>query len=580
MGPRSPLQTFLPPHLQPSHRPSVKRLLGRLSQPYPVIVTVSAYIDEWTFPIVLLLASLLAVPPAHATHTAADTTHAPEKYWILLNNRPTVDATGPKAWTQPVAPSFLSSLCNNGINPVVKSRWLHAVSARLTQAQRQWVQARSFVRGVRPVAIGHVTSPPTSPKPIWNSLSTTPPSPDSLSFGPSRGPLARINAVTPMKRGLDGRGVQIGFLDAHYQGLRHPAFAPLRRDNRIIALRNFAEGRQSGNHGMGVASVTVGNAPGTLLGPAHGAEVLAASTEYTPFERNVEEDYFVAGLEWLHRRGADVVNVSIGYNTFDEGQDDYTTEDLDGDTGLTTKAVDRAAQLGVTVVVSAGNSGCASPDSCWYYVNTPADADSAITVGGVNPDSTLASFSSRGPTADGRYKPDVVVQGNNVLAAWKNDKYARLGGTSFASPQVTGVVAQMLQVNPDLSPIQIRTLLRQTASQAENPDNRMGWGVVDADAAIRAAERKARANPPATLLVESPYLNASSTRLTIPVRVPSTSPLHISLYTPLGRTVFSKTIPVRPGPNWLTIPTEALPSGLYGYRLQTAQQIATGTVSW
>lgn len=508
-----------------------------------------------------------------------DTTET-DKYWLLLADRPGTDAPGPGTWTKPVAPTYLNRLREHGISPVVRSRWLHAVSARLTPAQQRWAEKRSFVRTLRPVASGHVPARARSPQPVWTGLHAPSPSSDDLRLGESRGPLARINAVAPMERGLDGRGVRIGFLDAHYRGLRHEAFGSLRRDNRMIALRSFTEGRQSGNHGAGVASVTVGHSPGTLVGPAHGAEVLGASTEYTPFERNVEEDYFVAGLEWLLRRGADVVNVSIGYTTFDEGQDDYTTDDLDGDTGITTRAVDRAARLGLTVVVSAGNSGCADPDSCWYSVNTPADADSAITVGAVGPDSTLTDFSSRGSTADGRTKPDVVVQGQNVLAAWKNDGYAQVGGTSFASPQVTAVVAQMLQVNPDLSPIEVRTLLRQTASQADDPDNRKGWGMVDADAAIRAAERRARATPPATLQVEDLYPNPASTRITVPIRTPdNTRQVRLTLQSPMGQTVAAEAYAVRPGPNWLTMDVTTLPPGLYWYRLESPHGTDTGSLS-
>ena len=546
----------------------------------PAAVSHCARPDESGLPLVaVLLAVLLALPGRMAAAGPAPDTTETDKYWLLLADRPNTDAMGKATWTEPVAPTYLARLRQHGVDPVVKSRWLHAVSARLTPAQRRWARSRPFVRSVRPVAVGRTTAPAEPPHPLQQSLDATHPPPDSLQFGPSRGRLARINAVAAMERGLDGHGVRIGFLDAHYGGFRHETFAPLRRDDRLIALRNFAADRQSGNHGFGVASLTVGHTPGTLVGPAHGAEVLGASTEYVPFERNVEEDYFVAGLEWLQRRGADVVNVSIGYTTFDEGQDDYTTDDLDGDTGLTTRAVDRAAQLGLTVVVSAGNSGCADPDSCWYYVNTPADADSVITVGAVGPDSTLANFSSRGPTADGRIKPDVVVQGKNVVAAWKNS-YARVGGTSFASPQVTAVVAQMLQVNPDLSPIEVRTLLRQTASQSENPDNRMGWGIVDADAAIRAAERRARANPPDTLQMDAPYLSPAATRLTVPVRAPDgTRRLTLTLRTPIGRTVAEKTYSVRPGPNWLTMDVNALPPGLYWYRLDSPQRTHTGTLS-
>ena len=516
--------------------------------------------------------------PALGVIEPPDSTQAPPRYWILLADRPG-EQHGPDAWTAPIAPRYLSQLRTRNIQPVVRSRWLHAVSAHLSPAQRHWLRTQPFVRALRPVATGRSASV-TAARPVWSGMSDAPSPPDSLRFGPSRGPLARINAVGPMERGLDGRGVRVGFLDAHFRGLRHTAFDLLRKDGRMVGLRNFTEGRQNGNHGMGVASVSVGHAPGTLVGPAHGAEVLGATTEYTPFERNVEEDYFVAGLEWLHRRGADVVNVSIGYNTFDEEQDDYTPEDLDGDTALTTRAVDRAAQLGITVVVSAGNSGCASPDSCWYYVNTPADADSAITVGAMGPDSTLASFSSRGPTADGRTKPDVVVQGKSVLSAWNDDGFARVGGTSFASPQVTAIVAQMLQVNPALSPIEVRRLLRQTASQADAPDNKMGWGIVNADAAIRAAERRARANPPEALRAGPIFPNPAVSQLTLPVKAPaSTDRVTLSLQTPLGRTVASQSFSVHPGPNWLTMDVRSLPAGLYWYRLQDNHTSHTGTLS-
>ncbi|MFB6249471.1 MAG: S8 family serine peptidase [Salinibacter sp.] len=522
----------------------------------------------------LLLAGLLG--PDEAFAAPPDSSRdAPDRYWIMLAERPG-PLTGPARWTAPVSSAYLARLTALGIEPVVRSRWFHAVSAPLSAAQRARVRALPIVRRVAPVASGRpLAADSVKPRPQVSS-----PPPAALRLGASRSHLARMNAVAPMTQGLDGRGVRVGFLDASFRGLRHPAFAALRREGRLIALRDFTDGTQRGNHGMGVASVAVGRAPGSLVGPAHGAEVLGATTEYTPSERNVEEDYFVAGLEWLHRRGADVVNVSIGYNTFDQGQDSYTVEDLDGDTGLTTRAVDRAARLGVTVVVSAGNSGCASPDSCWYYVNTPADADSAIAVGAIRPDSSLAPFSSRGPTADGRHKPDVVVQGTGVTAAWTDGRYARVGGTSFASPQVTGVVAQMLQMNPDLSPTEVRTLLRRTASRAGRPNNRMGWGIVNATAALQAAERRARATPPATLRTKAPTPNPAADQVTVPVRVPhSTTSVRLALTSPLGRTAAADTFAVRPGPNWLTLDVSSVPPGLYRYRVQGRRHLRGGSLS-
>jgi len=525
----------------------------------------------------LILALLCLRPAAGHASPRPDTVQSPDRHWILLAERPD-GPSGPERWTAPVSPEYRARLRTLGVRPATRSRWFHAVSAPLPPDLRARVKALPFVQDIRPVA-GSTAPATTEARPGSPPVAAPSPPSSDLRLGQSRAPLARINAVEPMERGFNGRGVRVGFLDAHYRGLRHPAFAALRREGRMIALRDFTEGTQRGNHGMGVASVAMGRAPGTLAGPAHGAKFLGATTEYTPSERNVEEDYFVAGLEWLHRRGADVVNVSIGYTTFDEGQDDYTVKDLDGDTGLTTRAVDRAAQLGVTVVVSAGNSGCERPDSCWYRVNTPADADSAITVGAVEADSSLASFSSRGPTADGRHKPDVVVQGADVPAAWNDGQYAQVGGTSFASPQVTGVVAQMLQVNPALSPIVVRTLLRRTASQADGPDNRVGWGIVDAAAAVDAAERRARQSPVSALSVAPPYPNPASDQVTVPVRVPSsTTTIDLVMRRPGGGVVARRTYAVRPGPNWLTVDVSDVPPGLYHYRVRGEGSLHSGTL--
>ena len=530
--------------------------------------------------VLLLVGGLANRGFARGATSTGDSTAAEEKYWIFFESSADSSPTARPADRSGV-PDVLQPLREHGIRPIVQSRWFDAVSAHLAPSQRAWVRSRPFVRSVRPVRVLRPAAGETDANRPERVRPHPPTSPtDTLAMGPSRGPLSRINAVAPLKRGLNGRGVRIGFLDAHFRGLRHPALAHLRADGRMIALRNFTDGLQSGNHGSAVASVAMGRDPGSILGPAWGAQMLGATTEYTPSERNVEEDYFVAGLEWLAQRGADVVNVSVGYNTFDEGQDSYTTDDLDGDTGITTRAVDRAAQRGMVVVVSAGNSGCASPDSCWYYVNTPADADSAIAVGAIQPDSTIASFSSRGPTADGRRKPDVVVQGARIVAAWTDGGYARVGGTSFAAPQVAGIVAQMLQVHPDLTPIEVRRLLRQTASQSDAPDDQMGWGIVNAERAVRAAERRARANPPSALQVESPVLESDGSSLTVPVRVPAgVDRLDLTLTSPLGQTEARIRAPVRPGPNWLSLSLPPTAAGLYFYRVRGARTVETGTVS-
>lgn len=526
----------------------------------------------WSSLVVLFLGAGCAwgMPRAHAAVPPSDSSATVQKYWIFLDDRPgSVPASVEERWTRPVAPSYVHRLQNAGAHPLVRSRWFHAVSALLSDTERAVVADLPFVRKTRPVA--SLTPAASSAEAKTQPTSATQQrDAASPALGASEGPLSRIHALPPLARGLSGHGVRVGFLDANFAGLRHPAFSTLRTDDRLAGLRNFTDGRQGGNHGSGVVSVAAGYDPQALLGPAYGATVLGATTEYTQFERNVEEDNFVAGLEWLYRRGADVVNVSIGYTTFDEGQHSYSPADLDGDTALTTRAVDRAAQLGVTVVVSAGNSGCADPDSCWFYVNTPADADSAIAVGAVAPDSSLASFSARGPTADGRRKPDVLVQGKRVPAAWEDGGYARVGGTSFASPQVTGIVAQMLQVNPSLGPIEVRRLLRQTAGQAHAPDTTRGWGIVNAEAAVRGAEWQARQTPPSALQVSAPYRAVADSSLVVPVSAPAhTSTLRVFLVTPLGRRVRYVERVGHPGPNRIALDVSSLPPGRYRYVVET-----------
>ena len=530
-----------------------------------------------------------------------ESTAAAPRAWIFLAERPpavspseeaTAEArrrrqrrgtVSAAALTRPVAPSYLRMLRAHGVQPVVRSRWLHAISATLTSQQRTRIATLPFVTEIRPVARGTAvhyirrteTAPASSLRP-WAPPSR-PPAVDSSHYGPSYAQLAVMNALRPLERGLTGRGVRIGFMDTGFRNLQHPAFLPLRQDQRLLGLRDFTVGTQTNNHGAGVASAAVGYAPGSLVGPAHGAEVLGASTEFTRFERNVEEDYFVAGLEWLERQGVDLVNVSLGYTTFDEGERSYTTADLDGDTGVTTRAVDAAAQLGVTVVVSAGNSGCGDPANCWFRVSTPADADSVITVGAVGPDSTVLPFSSRGPTADGRVKPDVAALGRGVTAAWESDQYAQVSGTSFAAPLVTGVVAQMLEVNPSLTPMDVRSLLRRTASQAHAPDTTLGWGIVNADAAVRAAERRARQAPPTTTLLQPPSPNPARTRTTFVLRAPSDAEqATITVYDVLGRRALKRRFPLQPGPNRLTLPLDVLSAGLYVYRIRTADHLSTG----
>lgn len=552
---------------------------------------------------------------------------APSRFWIFLEDKSALQldtagaqdesriaarahlrrarrGTGDEAWLdRPVSAENLDTLRGLGIEPVVVSRWLNAVSAVLSDAQLDRVERLPFVKEVREVArlnssrashpIQESSAALQSDLPVGfldpSVFRTAQPYLDvlrggsnqsrpTLDYGNSYQQLALINAIEPLENGINGSGVTLGFLDAPFADFAHPALTHLTASGRLLEVRDFVE-RPQGNqsHGLSVVSVAAGFALGQLIGPAFGAEILAAVTEYAPTETNLEEDYFVAGLEWLESRGVDVVNVSLGYTRFDPGQRSYTPDDLDGDTGVTTRAADLAASLGVVMVVSAGNEGCSSPDICWYYISTPADGDSVIAVGAVRSDSTRASFSSFGPTADGRIKPDVSAPGVGVFAAVPGT-YTYVAGTSFASPLVAGVVAQMLQANPDLRPADVLQILRDTAGRSDDPDNSVGWGVINAAAAVREAMHMGtdpgQPAPPVEIVA---YPNPATDHVVINISARGRSFAQIEVFDLLGRRVLPVTTHVLQATGGtVRLPTTDFPSGLYVYRVQLGDESKMG----
>lgn len=455
----------------------------------------------------IVLAAFIFCMPA-----SAQGQDAAVKYWVFLTDK--VESAGKTASVEdgyiseearsrrllkatkidkmldvPVSKVYVSSLKALGLEPIVQSRWLNAVSVYLDASQVSQVGGLPFVKRIHPVGKLLPLAESGSLPLVMASPVQDLRQPLRLDYGPSLGQLQRVNAVNLLEDGLNGAGVKLGIIDTGTGGLEmtHPAMATMVAESRFVASQDFTnQPEDNSRHGFSVMSVAAGFDQGQLIGPAYGAQVYHARSEYAPTETNQEEDNFVAAIEWMEAQGVDVVNISLGYSEFDAGQQQYGIGDLDGDTGITTIAADLAVEMGVAVVTSAGNEGCDSPSACWYYITTPADGDLVVTVGAVDPEGTLVGFSSRGPTADGRTKPDVMAQGSSVFLANANG-YASSNGTSFSGPMVSGVVALMIQTFPEITPEQIRRILRETASRAGEPDNDYGWGIVDAAAAVQAA---------------------------------------------------------------------------------------------
>jgi hypothetical protein len=215
------------------------------------------------------------------------------------------------------------------------------------------------------------------------------------------------------------------------------------------------------------------NLPGQIVGTAPHASFWLIRTEVGEYEALIEEYNWAGGAEFADSLGVDVINSSLGYTTFDNPVYDHTYADMDGNTTPVTRAADLATSRGMMIVNSAGNSG----GSAWQYIGAPADGDSVFSIGAVDSQGFYASFSSTGPTADGRIKPDVTAQGAGTTVVSGDGSVVQGSGTSFSSPIMAGAMACLWQSSQGFSAEELRIAVRRTASQANSPDSLMGYGI-------------------------------------------------------------------------------------------------------
>jgi hypothetical protein len=389
----------------------------------------------------------------------------------------------------PVSQSYIQQIKQAGGELHQQSRWFNAASFTLTSNQIELVSQFTFVKDITPVVVMKGKLLPQDEERGTFSLSKT----SSFDYGQSLAQVDAVNVLPLHQMGITGNNVRVGILDSGFRWRIHEAL----RSRKVIAEYDFifhdsTTSNESGDasnqdgHGTYTLSTLGGFKEGKLIGPAFDAEFLLAKTEYIPTETQIEEDNWAAGIEWLEANGADVVSSSVGYNTFDGGGGYFWDNgDFNGRTSITARAAVHAARLGVLVVNSMGNEW--NGDGIEGTMLTPADADSILSVGAISVDKYLAYFSSTGPTNDGRIKPDVVAPGMQIYCARPGtNTYTTQQGTSLAAPLAAGSAALVLSARPELTPIQVRDALRNTADTANNsnyhlfPNNFFGWGSVNA----------------------------------------------------------------------------------------------------
>ena len=389
----------------------------------------------------------------------------------------------------PIAAERVAAIRATGARIRATSRWLNAVSVEATDAQLRAIARLPFVMRLAPVRpSSRVDLGPENTIDFEGGIA-------GVDYGLSREQLAMIDLPAMHARGFTGSGMVIGVLDTGFKRT-HDAFVSPDHPVQVLAEWDFV--RNDGNtapetgdpssqhqHGTWVLGMLAAYKPGLLVGAAFDAQFVLAKTADTTTDQPFEEDFYVAGLEFIEAQGADVATSSVGFATW------YAPEDLDGTTAVSTQAVNIATDLGLVCVTAAGNYGH-DADPATHRIPAPADAFEVITVGAVAADGATWGSSTDGPSHDGRVKPEILARGASAstVSATSNANAISMSGTSFSTPLVAASAALVLEAQPHFGVADVRTALFATASDfnangSHDPLFVRGYGIASALHAAR-----------------------------------------------------------------------------------------------
>jgi hypothetical protein len=376
----------------------------------------------------------------------------------------------------PVSQVYLDSLQQQDINILYSSKWMNAVVIETTDSNMADVlSAYPFVMDIELL--------------YWTPRLKSAADKFKESFSdeplPSDHQVEMLNGHELHDQGYRGEDMIIAVIDGGFNNADSiTGFQSLWQNGQVHGIRNFVDPSANffwsinGSHGTKVLSIMGGYLPGEFGGAALQAGYWLIQTEDERTEFRIEEANWLAGAELADSAGADVINSSLGYSDrFTVSTQNYTYSDMDGKTTLVTRAATLAASKGMLVVTSAGNSG--RPGDPWEYIIAPSDGDSILGVAAVDADRVRASFSSRGPSHDGRIKPDVAAQGQATVYIRSNGSVGVGNGTSFSSPVTAALATCLWQKHRDVTNYEIIKAIRRTASQYHSPDSLLGYGIPD-----------------------------------------------------------------------------------------------------
>lgn len=380
----------------------------------------------------------------------------------------------------PIYENYLDSLINKGVIIRSKLKWYNYLIAKIDSNEIEDISKFTFVKEIQPI-VEHYNN-------IDNTLESN--NCDLFEYGNAFNQLNMLNIPNLHRYGFTGKGVRIGFLDNGFDFRTHNAIKNAKvvksydfifRDSIVYNQEDDVSSQD--DHGSVVFSTVGGFDNGNFIGIAPNAEFYLAKTEDNRSESYLELDNFAEAIMWMENNGVDVINASLGYRGLDSIS--LTYENLDGSSTIASRSINDASAMGMICVIAMGNSGD-SPQS----ISAPADADSSVAVGAIEPDGiVLSGFSSNGPNSKGVMKPNLVAQGGGVYSISPNsdDSYSRASGTSLSSPLITGSFGLLKSAFRDTDSYFLKSRMYQSANKYNTPDNRFGYGLPDVFKAINTS---------------------------------------------------------------------------------------------
>ncbi len=491
---------------------------------------------------------------------------------------------------RPVSPVYIDSIVAlTGGKLHVTSRWLNQCVVLLEDSSHILsLSGVSFVRSVQLVGYYHggLHMPPPDPYKGKSALEAVTPLPlpllrttsdaDSAIYGYTYRQTGMVNGHVLHELGYRGHGMLIAVLDAGFSGAEtHRGFDSLRQNGRIVETYDFVlndeEVYHHDGHGTGVLGPLAGNIPGAYLGAAPDAMYALYRTEDNYSEQLIEIDNLIAGTERADSIGADIINVSLGYNIFDfPAGVNIAASEMDGSSTIPAQAVNLAAQKGILFVTTSGNEGSAG-------LLTPGEADSALTVGSVDAGRDPAGSSGWGPNASGRVKPDVSALADPAMVFNTSD-IAAGAGTSFAAPQIAGWAACLWQARPDINASDIRQAIVRSADRYTSPDRQCGYGIPDfriAGVLLKVVDT-VKTPQAFDLIALWPTVFREGETVRIILDPPITQQMQFGLFDMSGRLLWQHEQYFMPGKQYyeLSLP-HRLPAGVYLFRAAGSGQTRT-----